>query len=340
MFATYRAVQVTAPGTLEMVERAVPLPASGEVLVRVEACGVCRTDAATVQGGEFPISYPRVPGHEVVGRIEALGDSVAAWSVGQRVGVGFLAGPCNACAFCRRGDFTFCERQEKTGVDRDGGYAEMMLARASGLIAIPDDLGSAAAAPLLCAGITVFSALRRTRARPGDTVAIHGIGGLGHLAVQYAHRMGFRTVALGLGAAGEATARELGAHHYIDGAATDPATALTDLGGAAAIVTTIANARIVSGLIKGLAKRGELVVLGVGPDPIEIHAASLILDGVHLMGSLTGSTAETEELLAFSALADVAAMIETMPLAAARAAYDRMMANEARYRVVLTMDHV
>src|SRR6516164_7391602 len=237
MSTKYKAVQVTKPGKLEIVEKAITEPASEQVRIRVEACGVCHSDAGTV-AGTFPISWPRVPGHEAIGRIDALGEGVQGWSMGQRVGVGFLAGSCGYCSACRAGDLIHCENQEYTGVEHDGGYAEAMIAKASGLVIVPDELDSVAAAPLLCAGLTTFGALRNAPAKAGDLVAIVGIGGLGHLAIQYARYMGFEVAAIDRGADKAELAKQLGAHHYIDSKAADPGEVLKELGGAALIVNT------------------------------------------------------------------------------------------------------
>ena len=235
--STYQAVQAVAPGRLELVRKPIRDPGPGEVRIRVEACGVCHSDSGTVEG-LFPINWPRVPGHELVGRIDALGSGVQGWVVGQRVGVGFLGGSCGYCEFCRNGDLVNCRNQEYTGIHHDGGYAEVMIAKASGLMSIPDSLSSVDAAPLLCAGLTTFSALRNAPAKAGELVAVVGIGGLGHLGVQYARHMGFEVVAIGRGANGAELAKKLGAHHYIDSAATDPAEALQALGGAKVILIT------------------------------------------------------------------------------------------------------
>jgi alcohol dehydrogenase, propanol-preferring len=337
MQADYRAFQADGRGGLFEVKLPLREPAPGEVRIRIEACGVCRTDAATIEGGEFEIQYPRVPGHEVVGHIDAVGEGVQDWSCGQRVGVGFLAGPCGHCQECRRGAFTRCTFQQATGVHRDGGYAEVMLARANALVAIPEDLDSADAAPLLCAGITTYKALRDSQARPGDLVAIQGVGGLGHLAIQYARKMGFNVVAVALGPDADGAVRRLGAHHYLDTGTLDAAAALQALGGAKLVLTTVSNAKAISALIGGMAKHGQLIVVGVGPNPIEVPISALVHQDIRINGSLTGSTIETEDALAFSALEEVAAMIETMPLARAPEAYGRMMRNEARFRIVLTI---
>jgi len=319
MSSRYTAIALTGPGKFAEVTKPLVDPRPGYVRIRVEACGVCHSDAATVEG-LFPITWPRVPGHEVVGRIEALGSGVQGWTVGQRVGVGFLAGFCGYCEFCRNGDLVNCKNQEYTGVHGDGGYAELMMAKASGLVAIPETLSSAAAAPLLCAGITTFSALRNLPAKAGDLVAVLGIGGLGHLGVQYARQMGFETVAIARGADSAELARKLGAHHYIDSAASDPAEALQKLGGAAAILITASGGNTVSTTFKGLRRGGVSIAVGVGPEPIEVTGMDLIFGTRKVEGALTGTPAVGDITLRFSALSGVAAMIETMPLEQAAAA--------------------
>src|SRR5262247_3309538 len=246
-------------------------PGPNQVRIRVEACGVCHSDSGTVEG-LFPMSWPRVPGHEVVGRIDALGPGVQGWAVGQRVGVGFLGGPCGYCEFCRNGDLVNCRNQEFTGIHSDGGYAEVMIAKASGLVRIPDDLSAADAAPLLCAGLTTFNALRNAPAKAGDLVAVLGIGGLGHLAVQYARHMGFEVAAIARGSNTAQLAKKLGAHHYIDSAATDPAAALQALGGAKVILTTASGGNAIAASFKGLRPGGVSIDVGVGPQPIEVSA--------------------------------------------------------------------
>jgi len=337
MPTTYRAVQAIAPGKLELTEKPVVAPEPGYVRLRVEACGVCHSDAATVEGA-FPIAYPRVPGHEAVGVIDALGEGVTGWTLGQRVGVGFLGGACGQCDPCRRGDQVNCRNQEFTGVQRDGGYAEMMVAKANSLMSVPSDMTSVAAAPLLCAGLTTFKALRNSGAQAGDLVAIIGIGGLGHLALQYARHMGFEVAAIARGADKEALARKLGAHHYIDNTAKDPAEALKGLGGAAAILATASAGTAVSETINGLRERGRMIVIGANADPIELAASDLIFGGRTVEGSLTGDPATGDDTLKFSTLAGVEAMIETLPLERAGEAYARMMEGKARFRMVLTMN--
>src|SRR6516165_3333087 len=325
--ATYSAVQAVAPGRLELTTKPLREPPPGYVRMRVEACGVCHSDAATV-AGMFPISWPRVPGHEVIGRIDALGEGV---------GVGFLAGSCGYCSACRAGDLIHCENQEYTGVEHDGGYAEAMIAKASGLVIVPDELDSVAAAPLLCAGLTTFGALRNAPAKAGDLVAIVGIGGLGHLAVQYARYMGFEVAAIDRGGDKAEVSKQLGAHHYIDSKAADPGDVLKELGGATLIVNTAPISSAAAPALAGMRPGGTLIALGVGDDNIEISPTDLIFRNVTASGSLTGLPSTADATLKFSVLTPVAAMIETMPLERAPEAYDRMMKGDARFRIVLTM---
>jgi propanol-preferring alcohol dehydrogenase len=336
MNATYKAIQVTKPGEFAAVTKPLLDPGQGQVRIGVEACGVCHSDSGTVEG-LFPIEWPRVPGHEVVGRIDALGEGVQGWMLGQRVGVGFLGGSCGYCEFCRNGDLVNCKNQEFTGIHHDGGYAEMMIAKASGLMSIPDGMSSAAAAPLLCAGITTFNALRNSPAKAGDLVAVLGLGGLGHLGVQYARHMGFEVAALGLGKESVDLAKKLGAHHYIDSAAGDPAAALQALGGAKVILITAPGGNTVAKTFKGLRPGGVSIDVGVGPEPIDITSIDLIFGERKVAGSLTGNPATGDATLRFSALSGVSAMIETVPLDEAAAAYAKMMAGQARFRMVLVM---
>ena len=334
MSATYKAIQVTKPREFAVVTKPLVDPGPGQVRIRIEACGVCHSDSGTVDG-LFPIDWPRVPGHEVVGRIDALGPGVQGWTLGQRVGVGFLAGFCGYCEFCRNGDLVNCKNQEYTGIHHDGGYAEVMIAKASGLVSIPDRLPSADAAPLLCAGLTTFNALRNAPAKAGDLVAVLGIGGLGHLAVQYARQMGFEVVAIARGIESAELAKKLGAHHYIDSAATDPAAALQALGGAKVILITASGGTAVATTFKGLRPGGLSIDVGVGPEPIEITSMDLIFGERKVAGSLTGNPATGDATLRFSALSGVSPMIETVPLEQAPAAYAKMMAGKARFRMVL-----
>jgi alcohol dehydrogenase, propanol-preferring len=334
---TYRAVQVVSPGKWELTSKTIVDPPFGHVRIRVDACGVCHSDSATVDG-LFPIEWPRVPGHEVVGRIDAIGEHVEGWTVGQRVGVGFLGGSCGYCGYCRGGDLVNCQNQGYTGIHTDGGYAEVMIAKSSGLVSIPDDLSPVGAAPLLCAGLTTFSALRNAPAKAGDLVAVLGIGGLGHLGVQYARHMGFEVAAIARGADKAELAKKLGAHHYIDTATTDPARALQALGGAKVILITASAGKTVAETFKGLRAGGVSIALGVGPEPIEASSMDLVFGSRKLEGALTGDPATGDATLRFSALSDVSAMIETAPLEQASAAYAKMMAGKARFRMVLTMD--
>src|SRR5277367_28080 len=336
MAATYKAIEISAPGTFRVVERTVKAPGAGQVRIRVEACGVCHSDAATVEGQLPGVVYPRVPGHEAIGRIEEVGRRVTAWKVGQRVGVGFFGGEDGTCETCRRGDTAYCQNPIITGVTSDGGYAEMMIAEARALALIPDELKSEEAAPLVCAGVTTFNALRNA-GRAGDTVAIQGIGGLGHLAVQFARKMGFRTVAIGGGPDKEHLATKLGAHIYIDAKAEDVAAALQKLGGADVILATAPSGAAIGSLLPGLAVRGKLVVVGVSDDAIPLNGVPLIFGGRAVLGSLTGRAIETQDSLDFSVLTDVRPIIETLPLSKAEEAYKRMKESKARFRMVLTM---
>jgi D-arabinose 1-dehydrogenase-like Zn-dependent alcohol dehydrogenase len=333
---SYTAIQAIAPGKLRAVDLAVPEPPRGHVRVRVEACGICHSDALTIEGGFPGLSFPRVPGHEVVGKIEALASDVQQWRVGQRVGVGFLGGHCGVCTPCRRGAFVNCERQPVSGIHTDGGYAEVMIAKANALAAIPDGLNPVEAAPLLCAGLTTFNALRNSKARAGDLVAIQGVGGLGHLAIQYATRMGFRVAAIARGEGKRKLALQLGARHYVDSTTQDPAAELQRLGGTRVILATAANSKSISSLTGGLAPQGETIVAGFGgAEPISIDAASLILGERSVAGTLTGLSIDSEDTLAFSVLQGIRAMVETFPLVKAEEAYRRMSSNEARFRIVL-----
>jgi len=336
--AKMRAVQVTqAGGALKRVEREMPEPAQGEVRIRVEACGVCHSDSLTVEGQWPDLSFPRIPGHEIAGVIDAVGAGVVGWSVGQRVGVGWFGGHCGHCEPCRRGWLIDCRNLRIPGISYDGGYADAMVAPTDALAAIPDELSALDAAPLLCAGVTMFNALRHSGATPGDVVAILGIGGLGHLGVQFANKLGFRTVAIARGSDKEALSRKLGAHHFIDSATEDVATALNRLGGARAVLATVTSAKAMTPVIEGLAVRGRLVVVGVDAEPIEVSPIQLIGASRSVVGHASGASIDSQDALAFSALSDVRPMIETMPLSRAPEAYARMMRGEARFRMVLTM---
>jgi alcohol dehydrogenase, propanol-preferring len=335
MTDSYKAVEVSAPGTFRVVKRSISEPGAGQVRMRVEACGVCHSDAATVTGSWPGLRLPRVPGHEVVGRIDAVGAGVSRWKIGQRVGVGFFGGEDGVCEPCRRGDVVNCQNPVVPGITVDGGYAEVMIAEARGIASIPDELTSVEAAPLLCAGITTYNALRNAGLRGGDLVAVQGIGGLGHLGVQFARHMGFRTVAIGRGTGKKKLAQDLGAHFYIDAAAEDVAAALQRLGGARAILATAPSGSAVGPLVTGLAPRGKLIVVGVPDDEMQLSAIPLVFGGRAIYGSLTGTPIDNEDTLAFSVLENVRAMIETAPLEQAADAYARMMHGKARFRMVL-----
>jgi propanol-preferring alcohol dehydrogenase len=333
--STYRAFEVTGSQNFKLVERELHEPLPGQVRIRVEVCGVCHSDVLAVEGMRADPSSPIVPGHEVVGVIDAVGTGVTAWAIGERVGVGFLGGHCGQCEFCRRGDFVNCVDQPQTGTTVDGGYAEVAFARASGLVRIPEGMSSVDAAPLLCAGLTTLTAVRRIESHPGALVAVQGIGGLGHLGLQYANKLGFRVAAIARGTDKAELAATLGADHYIDSSAEDPGAALQKLGGAAAIIATAASGGSMTPLMGGLAPRGHLVVVGAAPDPISVQTTDLIFGTRTISGSLTGSSIENEDNLAFSLARDIRPMTEVLPLADAAKAYGHMMSGKARFRVVL-----
>jgi D-arabinose 1-dehydrogenase-like Zn-dependent alcohol dehydrogenase len=336
---TMRVAQIPhAKGPFEIVERDIPEPAAGQVRIKVQACGVCHSDSIT-KDGLFPgIVYPRVPGHEVIGLVDAVGPAVPGWHQGERVGVGWHGGNCGYCDNCRRGDAFACETETLvTGLSRDGGYGEYMIAPANSLARVPDDLDSVESAPLLCAGITTFNALRNSGARPGDVVAVLGIGGLGHLGVQFAAKMGFHTVAIARGADKATFVKELGAHRYIDSQAEDPAAALQKLGGAKVILTTVTAGAAISAVQDGLRPTGTLLIVGV-PEALNINPVPLILGSRAVKGWYSGTSIDSQDTLAFSALTGVKSMNEIYPLSRVAEAYDRMMSGQARFRVVLTMD--
>jgi D-arabinose 1-dehydrogenase-like Zn-dependent alcohol dehydrogenase len=336
--ATMKVAQVAKGGAgLELVERPVPKPATGEVLIRVLACGVCHSDALVVEGGWPGIPYPRVPGHEVAGVVDELGAGVSQWRKGQRVGVGWHGGHDGTCRECRRGDFRNCRNEKIAGISYDGGYQEYMLAPTEALVAIPDNLSDVDAAPLLCAGITTYNSLRHSGAMPGDLVAVQGIGGLGHLGVQYASKFGYQVAAIGRGPQNAALAKKLGAALYIDSKATNAAEELQKLGGARVIMATAPNSKAMSELINGLGPNGELLVIGADFDPIEVSPVQLIMGSKRIQGWAAGTPADSEDTLRFSELSGVRAMIETFPLEKAADAYARMMSGKAEFRVVLTM---
>lgn len=332
-----RVAQVSEPnGPIEIIEREIPEPMAGWVRIRVEACGVCHSDSMTKEGLWPGVEFPRVPGHEVAGVVDAVGAGVKGWTNGQRVGVGWHAGHCGYCRSCRRGNFFACEVSLMvSGISFDGGYAEYMVAPAVALALIPDELSDEEAAPLMCAGITTFNSLRNSGARPGDTVAILGIGGLGHLAVQFAVKMGFRTIAIARGADKEALARKLGAHHYIDSRAQDPASELQKFGGASIILATVTNGKAMSAVLGGLGVNGKFMVLGAADASLEVPPLLLITGRRSVMGWYSGTSIDSEDTLSFSVLAGVRAMIEVYPLERAAEAYEQMMSGKARFRVVL-----
>jgi propanol-preferring alcohol dehydrogenase len=307
------------------------------VRVKVEACGICHSDALVKEGLWPGLKYPRVPGHEIAGRVDALGDNVTAWTKDQRVGVGWHGGHDFTCAQCRRGDFAMCVNRKVTGIDLDGGYSTHVIVPAATLAAIPDDLPAEEAGPFMCAGVTVFNALRNSGGRAGQVVAVHGIGGLGHLGVQYARRMGFETVAINRGKDKEELARQLGAHHYIDATAQDPAAELQKLGGASVILATAPNAQAISGLVDGLAPSGKLLVPAAPAEPLTINVFSLILKRSSVAGWYSGTARDSQDTLEFSALSGVHPMIEKYPLDRVAEAYEQMHSGKVRFRVVLTM---
>ncbi len=333
-----KAAQVPKPGAdFEVVEREVPSPGPRQVRIKVQACGVCHSDVLTKEGLLPGIQYPRVPGHEVAGIVDELGAGVSEWKKGQRVGVGWHGGHDGTCLQCRRGDFRNCRNQKIAGISYDGGYQQYMIAPAEAVVAIPDSLSDVEAAPLLCAGITTYNALRHSGALPGDLVAVQGIGGLGHLGVQFANKFGYKVAAIGRGSENAALAKKLGASVYIDSKATNAAAELQKLGGAQVILATAPSSKAMSELIDGLGPNGKLMVVGAAPERIEVTPAQLIF-GVHsIQGWAAGTPADSEDTLRFAELSGVRAMIETYTLEKAAEAYARMMSGNAQFRVVLTM---
>jgi D-arabinose 1-dehydrogenase-like Zn-dependent alcohol dehydrogenase len=336
--AKMRAIQVGAPGApFELVQRDIPEAGPGSVRVKVQACGICHSDSFTKQGGFPGLQYPRVPGHEIAGVIDAIGDGVTWLRTGRRVGVGWHGGHCGRCESCRRGDFVTCQiAPQVPGITFDGGYAEYMIAPASALAMVPDDLSATEAAPLLCAGITTFNALRHSGARAGDLVAVLGIGGLGHLGVQFASKMGFRTIAIARGAEKAALAKTLGAHEYIDNQAQNVSEILTARGGARVILATATSGAAMTAALDGLRIDGTFIVLGAADQPLQVPAATLIGKRATVRGWPSGTSIDSQDTMAFSMLTGVRPMIETFPLERAADAYDRMMSGRARFRVVLT----
>jgi len=333
-----KVAQIPKPGEdFEIVERDIPKPAQGEIRIKVQACGICHSDVLVKEGIWSGIQYPRVPGHEVVGLVDETGAGVAGWKIGERVGVGWHGGQDGTCLYCRRGDFRNCRNLKIPGISYDGGYQQYMVAPVEALVPIPESLDSAEAAPLLCAGVTTFNSLRHSGALPGDLVAVQGIGGLGHLGIQYANKFGYKVAGIGRGSGTEALARSLGASVYIDTSAANAAQELQKLGGAQVILATAPNSKAMSELVDGLAPNGKLIVIGATFDPIEVTPIQLILGSRALQGWSTGTPADSEDCLRFSELKDTRAMIETYPLEKAGEAYARMMSGNAKFRVVLTM---
>lgn len=337
--APMKVAQISKPGgAFEIVERPVPEPQSGQIRIKVQACGVCHSDVLTKEGLVPGIQYPRVPGHEVAGLVDEVGPGVTAWTKGQRVGVGWHGGHDNTCRECRRGDFIHCQNLTIPGISYDGGYQQYMLAPVEALAAIPDSLSDVEAAPLLCAGVTTYNALRHSGALPGDLVAVQGIGGLGHLGVQFASKFGYRVAAIGRGAENAALAKKLGAYMYIDSHVTNAAQELRKRGGARVILATAPNSKAMSELIDGLGPNGKLLVVGAAFDPIEVTPLQLITPLVRsVQGWASGTPTDSEDTLNFAELSGVRPMIEAYPLERAAEGYDRMMSGKAQFRVVLTM---
>ena len=333
-----KAAQIPKPGAeFQIVERDIPKPSAGEVRIKVQACGVCHSDSFTKEGQWPGIQYPRVPGHEVAGIVDEVGAGISEWRKGQRVGVGWHGGHDNTCLQCRRGDFRNCRNLKVPGISYDGGYQQYMVAPVEALVAMPDTLGDAEAAPLLCAGITTFNALRHSGALPGDLVAVQGIGGLGHLGIQFANKFGYKVAAIGRGSENAALAKKLGATAYIDSKSGNAAEALQEMGGAQVILATAPSSKSMSGLIDGLAPNGRLMVIGVDSGPIEVTPIQLISKSRTIQGWAAGTPPDCEDTLRCACLTGVRPMIETFPLERAGEAYARMMSGHAQFRVVLTM---
>ncbi len=335
---TMKVAQIEKPGAgFKIVEREIPKPGAGQVRIKVQACGVCHSDLLTVEGAWPGIEYPRIPGHEVAGVIDEVGAGVTAWKKGQRVGVGWHGGHDNTCLECRRGDFSNCQNIKIAGISYDGGYQQYMVAPVEALAAIPEGLKDAEAGPLLCAGVTTYNALRHSGAMPGDLVAVQGVGGLGHLGVQFANKFGYKVAAVGRGPENAALAKKLGAHVYIDSKATNAAQALQKLGGARVILATAPSSKAMSELFDGLGPNGKFVVVGASSDPIEVTPIQLITGSKSLQGWWSGTPTDSEDTMNFAELSGVRPMIETYPLEKAAEAYARMMSGHAEFRVVLTM---
>lgn len=339
MTTTMKAAQIGNPGgDFELVQRDIGEPGPRQVRVKVEACGICHSDVMVKEGLWPGIQYPRVPGHEIAGRIDAVGGEVTQWEKGQRVGVGWHGGHCFVCDPCRRGDFAMCVKRRVTGADFDGGYADYMIVGAEAVAAVPDELAPEEVGPFMCAGVTVYNALRNSSARGGDVVAVHGIGGLGHLGVQYARKMGFVTVALGRGTDKQALAEKLGAHHYFDTNSGDAVAKLQKLGGARIILATAPNAKAISALVEGLAPDGNLLIPAAPNEPLSIPVMPLIAGRRSVAGWYSGTARDSQDTLEFSGLSEVHPMVEKYPLSEVAAAYEQMRSGRARFRVVLMME--
>ncbi|WP_219834218.1 alcohol dehydrogenase [Paenibacillus sp. R14(2021)] len=335
---TMKAAVVNKPGDdFEIITKEIPEPHRGYVRIRVEACGICHSDQIVKEGVLPGIPYPRIPGHEVAGVIDKIGEGVTSWQVGQRVGVGWHGGQCFHCDSCRAGDFINCDNRLICGISYDGGYAEYMVAPQEAVALIPDELSTVDAAPLLCAGLTTFNALRNSGARPGDVVAIQGVGGLGHMALQYANKFGYKTVALSRGEDKRELAHQLGAHVYIDTATTDAGAELKKLGGARVILATAPNGKAMSSLVNGLARNGKMFIIAATQDPIVLSSGQMLMDQIAVQGWLTGHAKDAEDTLNFSALFNTMPMTEVYPLEEVNQAYNRMIEGDARFRVVLKM---
>jgi D-arabinose 1-dehydrogenase-like Zn-dependent alcohol dehydrogenase len=336
--APMKAAQIPKPGAdFQIVEREIPKPGAREVRIKVQACGICGSDVFTKEGTWPGIQYPRVPGHEVVGIVDELGVGVTGWQKGQRIGVGWHGGHDNTCRWCQRGDFRNCQNLKVPGISYDGGYQQYMVAPLEAVTPVPESLSDVEAAPLLCAGIATYNALRHGGAMPGDLVAVLGVGGLGHLGVQFANKLGYKVAAIGRGPESARLAKKLGATFYIDNKVTNAAEALQRLGGAQIVLATAPSSKAMSELIDGLAPNGKLIVLGVSSDPIGVTPLQLVPANKTIQGWATGSTADEEDTLRFAELSGVRPMVETYPLERAAEAYERMLSGKAQFRVVLTM---
>lgn len=334
---TMRRVRVSRPnGPFEIGEEVIPEPGPGSIRIKVQACGICHSDSISKEGSMPGIQYPRTPGHEVVGIVDAVGPGVGGWRVGQRAGVGWHGGHCGYCDACRRGNFFACQTDTRiTGVTYDGGYADYMIARAEALALVPEELSAAEAAPLMCAGVTTFNCLRQSGARAGDTVAVLGLGGLGHLGVQFARKMGFKTIAIARGKDKASLAAELGAFQYIDSQEGDPAAELQKLGGAKVILATVTNAEAMQAVTGGLAVNGTMMLIGAVPS-LQVSPLQLLVGRQSVKGWYSGTSIDSQDTLSFSVLAGVRSMNEVFPLEQVNEAYERMLSGKARFRVVLT----